>query len=73
MRQPRNRKLHSPHAIPVYSTNTVEEAEALITRTCRLMWDGKTMVFSMPWRAGTIEGLQDVTDTLDRLYRRATP
>lgn len=71
MRQPGNRKLYSPNAIPVFSTDTVAEAEALITRTCRLMWDDKTYVFSMPWREGTIEGIQDVTDTLARLHHQA--
>lgn len=68
VRQPGNRKKHSPSALPVFSTDTVEEARGLIVRTCRLLWDNETYVYSRPWREGTLEGLWEVSADLDRIY-----
>lgn len=55
-------------ALPVYSVDTVEEAEALQIRFCRKGYDGKYYWTDFP--ESDVDALKDVTAALDAAYRK---
>ena len=55
-------------ALPVYSVDTVAEAEALRTRFCRLGYDKKHYWTDFP--VGDVDALKGVSAKLDLAYRK---
>ncbi len=56
----------TPHAMPVFSVDTVEEAKQLLVHFGKKSYDGKFYIW--PDFPGTIEAMEEVTDILMRYY-----
>jgi hypothetical protein len=65
-----------PAALPVYSTDTPEEAELLISTVARLMFDGR-LVYSFPdfqpERDGSVAAIDAAADTFAELAAGRRP
>ncbi len=52
-------------ALPVYSVDTIEEAQALIVITCRAQYERHPLLPGQPWYKITLDGPLDLKTELD--------
>lgn len=62
----RERKTFAQNALPVYSTDTREEADAVVVRHCRLGYDG---IYIWPEFGGTLAHLASVGEQMAITHR----